>query len=244
MMISQSTLKHGSAVAAICTSLLLMNPERPPAAWTVFDPWNYHQNILTASQTLTEINQQIDQLRNEAQMLINMDLNLTQLTETVAPDLARTLSEIQSLMDEANAVAMKVAETDEAMQRLFPDTFETSLTGDDLVQNARERWDEALASYKRSASLQAKISENVETDGDILSTLLSRSRSSVGNLQATQTGNELSGLAVKQSLQLQQLLATQARAETVDRAVDLAAEEESRTRFKNFMGSNSAYSAE
>lgn len=242
MKTSKSALKHASAVAAICTGLILANPERPPAAWTVFDPWNYQQNIMTASQTLTEINQQIEQLRNEAQMLLNMDLNLTQLTETIAPDLATTLSEINTLMDQANAIAMTVQETDAAMQELFPDTFEASLSNDDMVQNARERWEEALAAYKRSANLQAQIIENAEADGDLLNTLLSRSRASVGNLQAMQAGNELTGLAVKQSLQLQQLLATEARAATLDRASTLAAEEEARTRFKSFLGESDAYS--
>jgi P-type conjugative transfer protein TrbJ len=237
-------LKHSTAVATLCVGLILVNPTKPPAAWTVFDPWNYHQNILTASQTLTEINRQIDQLRNEAQMLLKMDLELTKLTETIAPDLARTLGEIQSLMDEANAVAMTVEETDEAMQNLFPDAFGASLSSDDMVQNARARWDEVLASYKRSANLQAKIVENIETDSGLLATLLARSRSSVGNLQATQTGNELTGLAVKQSLQLQQLLAADARAQTIDQASDLAAQEEARTRFKSFLGNTTAYSPE
>src|SRR3546814_19946649 len=45
----------------------------------VFDPSNYAQNVLTAARTLQQINQQITQLQNEAQMLINQARNLARL---------------------------------------------------------------------------------------------------------------------------------------------------------------------
>ena len=43
---------------------------------------------------------------------------------------------------------------------------------------------------------------------------MARSRNAVGALEVAQAGNELAGLSVKQSLQLQSLLAAQHRAET------------------------------
>ncbi|MBY0333727.1 MAG: DUF4141 domain-containing protein, partial [Acetobacteraceae bacterium] len=46
------------------------------AQWTVFDPWNYAQNILSAARALDQINNQIASLQNEAQMLINQARNL------------------------------------------------------------------------------------------------------------------------------------------------------------------------
>ena len=72
---------------------------------------------------------------------------------------------------------------------------------------------------------------------------MARSRSAAGALEAVQAGNELSALSVKQSLQLQSLLAAQTRAETVARARDLATESEARQRFRTFLGSGPAYTA-
>src|SRR3546814_8666838 len=43
----------------------------PAQAIVVFDPSNYSQNMLTASRTLQQINNQIQSLHNEANMLIN-----------------------------------------------------------------------------------------------------------------------------------------------------------------------------
>jgi len=208
----------------------------------VFDPWNYRQNILTAVRSLTEVNQQISQLRNEAQTLLKMDLNLTSLTNTISPELSRTLGEIKTLMDSANAIAMKVRQTDEAMRQLFPKEFSATLSGDDVLRQAKARWQETLSAYKRAASLQAKVSENTGADANLLSTLLSRSRSSVGNLQASQTGNELTALGVKQSLQLQQMIAVQYRADTLERSRRMVTEEEARVRFNSFLGDKRAYS--
>jgi len=234
---SKRTIAAALLAAALATSAL--SPSH--AIRTVFDPWNYQQNILTAARTLTEINQQIDQLRNEAQMLLNMDKNLMRLTQSVSSELMHTLGQIKALMDQGNAIAMTVRQTEQQMQRLFPDSFEDALTGSQVIRQARTRWTQSLAAYKRSASLQARVSENVDMDGRLLSTLLSRSRAAAGNLQASQAGNELTGLSVKQSLQLQQLMAAQYRAQTMDRARRMASEEEARIRFRSFLGSHVAY---
>ena len=242
-------LEHKSlkkTTAALTLGLMIaagVSLQSAHAVRTVFDPWNYRQNILTAVRSLSEVNQQIEQLRNEAQVILKMNLDLTQLGSTISPELSRTLGEIKSLMEQGNAIRMKVQETNQAMQRLFPKEFAASLKSDDVIRNAKTRWDQTLSAYKRSAILQAKISQSVDQDSSLLSTLLGRSRTAVGNLQASQTGNELAGLNVKQSLQLQQLMAAQYRAETMERARRMVAEEEARVRFTSFLGSKtSAYS--
>ena len=66
------------------------------------------------------------------------------------------------------------------MRDLFPDSFDAALTGDDIVLEAKARWDETLAAHKRAARLQAQISETIATDSDLLSTLLDRSALRIG----------------------------------------------------------------
>ncbi len=49
-------------------------------AWKIiYDPSNYAQNVLTAARTREQINNQITQLQNEAQMLINQARDLASL---------------------------------------------------------------------------------------------------------------------------------------------------------------------
>ncbi|KAK0338864.1 hypothetical protein LTR94_036869, partial [Friedmanniomyces endolithicus] len=70
----------------------------------VFDPSNYAQNILTAARTLQTVNQQIQQLQNEAQMLVNMGKNLTRIDFPQLDALKQKLAEIDRLMGRAQAI--------------------------------------------------------------------------------------------------------------------------------------------
>ena len=215
---------------------------RPAQAITVFDPWNYKENLLTAIRSLEEINNQVKQLTNEAQMLMKLDLNLQQLGSSVAGDLQNSMGEIKSLLDQANGLALSVTETDAKLKDLFPDDYAAALTNDQSLVQAKSRWTETLSAFKRSMSLEAKIVENTTEDGNVLADLLSKSSSAVGNLQVQQAGNELVGLSVKQQLQLQNLLAANQRAQSLERARNLASQEEARLRFKTFAGDGQAYS--
>jgi P-type conjugative transfer protein TrbJ len=214
---------------------------KPAHAITVFDPWNYKENLLTAVRSLEEINNQVKQLTHEAQMLMKMDLNLEQLGSSIGGDLKDSMGEIKSLLDKANGIALSVSATDSEMKKLFPSDYAEALTNDQSLAQAKTRWSETLSAFKRSMSLEAKVVENTTEDGNALSDLLLKSSSAVGNLQVQQAGNELVGLSVKQQLQLQNLMAADQRAQSLERARQLASQEEARLRFKTFVGDGTAY---
>ena len=48
----------------------------------VYDPRNHAENILSAARAMEQINNQITQLQNEAQMLINQARNLASLPQS------------------------------------------------------------------------------------------------------------------------------------------------------------------
>ena len=75
-----------SLAAVLSVSLLAV---QPASALTVFDPSNFVQNTLTAIRTLEQINNQINQLQNEAQMLMNQARNLRISTSTSSTGCAR-----------------------------------------------------------------------------------------------------------------------------------------------------------
>ena len=207
----------------------------------VFDPLNYQQNLLTAVRALESLENQIRLLQGQAQQLLRMDQNLQPLRGGIGGDLQSTLAQLRARIGEGDALALKVRETDAGLERLYPTRFNEALSSDDLVKGARSRWEEAHASFRRAAALQAQVSETIDGDGRVLDGALRRSQAAVGALQVGQAGNELTALNVKQALQLQALLAVQHRAETADRLRDVVAEEEARTRFKTFLGNGRAY---
>ena len=227
-------------LAGVCAAMLFATAPKA-GAWIVFDPKNYVQNVLSAVRALEEIENQVKQLTNEAQMLMKMDLNLEQLGSSIGGDLESSIDEIKTLLDKADGIALSVSETEAEMRRLFPSDYESALTGDESLKAAEERWTETLSAFKRTMAMEAKVTETTTSDGAILSDLLSKSGSAVGNLEVQQAGNELLGLSVKQQLQLQTLLAADQRAQSLDKARQLASQEESRLRFQSFLGDGSAY---
>jgi P-type conjugative transfer protein TrbJ len=213
------------------------------AQMTVFDPSNFQQNLLSAARALEQITNQVRQLQNQALMLMRMDQNLVRLGATISPDLQRALAGIQSQLRAGEAIALKLQATQSGYGQLFPGPVSAALTHDDALRNAKARWDEEYAAFRRTALLQAQIADGLAIDTRLLAEAMARSRDAVGALEAAQAGNELTALNVKQALALQSLLAAQHRAETVARARELATEEEAKQRFKTFVGNGKAYAA-
>ena len=230
------------AIPVVVGALVTCAPHSA-AQLTVFDPSNLQQNLLSATRALEQINNQVRQLQNQAQLLLRMDQNLVRLGATISPDLQRTLSDLQAQLRAGEGIALRLLATQSGYDRLFPREVSASLSTDDVLRNAKARWDEEYAAFRRSALLQGQIADGIDTDARLLVDAMTRSRNAAGALEATQAGNELTALSVKQSLALQSLLAAQHRAESIAKARDLAAEDEGKQRFKSFLGNGQAYTA-
>lgn len=207
----------------------------------VFDPTNYGQNILTAANTLRQLNNQIVQLQNEARMLTNQTRNLTNLPTSISGDLQNSLARMDGLIRSARNVSYQITAIDAHYQRLYPQRYAAATTSSQIFQDGQEAWNVARAGFQHSMQVQATVVEQVRTDSVVLDRLVSQSQSAVGNLQVTQAGNQLAALNAKQTMQLQTLLAASTRAEALDRTASLAAREQARARFQNFLGDRQAY---
>lgn len=229
-------------LAALAIALLTSTAiPRTAYALTVFDPVNYQQNLLSAVRALEQINNQVRQLQSQAQIVTRMDQNLQRLGTTMSPELQRTLADLQSRLREGDGLALSFRQTEGNYAELFPKEVSAALSGDDVLRNGKRRWDEEYASLQRSALMQGQIADGIATDTGLLDSALTRSRNASGALDVAQAGNELNALGIKQSLQLQGLLAAQSRTETLTRARELATEDEARRRFKGFVGTGSGY---
>jgi P-type conjugative transfer protein TrbJ len=235
--------RHAAIAVSAIAGVVAFCASQSAAQMTVFDPSNFQQNLLSATRALEQINNQVRVLQNQVLMIARMDQNLVRLGGTMSPDLQRTLGDIQTLLRAGDGIALRLSATQSGYEQLFPKQAKAALTHDDALRNAKARWDEQYAAFQRAALLQGQIADGIETDTGLLATAMGRSRDAVGALEAVQAGNELTALNVKQVLALQGLLAAQYRAETTKRARDLATEDEARQRFKTFVGTGNAYTA-
>lgn len=230
------------ALASAALAFATLAPSEPARAqWTVFDPSNYSQNILTAARTLEQINNQVRMLQNQAQSLANQAKNLGRISFPELQALQQTMQQIDQLMGQAQGIQFKVASLDQQFRSLYPDSFAQSMTTSQQVQSALTRMDTARAAFAQTMTVQAQVVENIAADQAALTGIVARSQGAEGALQASQATNQLLALVAKQQFQIQTLMAAQYRAEAIERANQAQSRSDAQTAATKFLGSGRAY---
>lgn len=228
-----------TALSVVLSGSLLL--AQPAAAITVIDPTNLVQNTLTAIRTMEMIENQINQLQNEAQMLVNQGRNLASLPFNVVNRLRSTLATSERLITQAQGLAFEVQSMNVEFERLYPEQYAATVSGNQMYQDARRRWQNTLSGLQTAMQMQAQVSRNLIDDEGVLTDLVSQSQSATGALQAMQATNQLLALQAKQSIQAQQLQLTQGRATALELARQAAAVERGREVTRRFLGTGTAY---
>ena len=206
----------------------------------VYDPTNHAENLLTAARTLEQINHQITSLQNEAQMLINQAKNLASLPFSSLQALQQNVQRTQQLLSQAQNIAFDVQSIDRMFQQ---DYGKLSLTATDnqLIANARSRWENTVGGLQDAMRVQAGVVGNIDTNRAEMATLVGRSQNASGALQATQAGNQLLALQSQQLSDLVALLSANGRSEALIEAERATAAEQGRVQREHFLTPGSAY---
>jgi type IV secretion system protein TrbJ len=216
-------------------------PATSALAIPVFDPTNYTQNLLQAARALQQINQQIEQLQNEATMIQQGNKNLERIDFPQLDELTRTMQQIDRLMGQAQGIDFKTAQMDAQFKRLYPGSAERILKSDARLAEAKMRLNAAMSTFQQTMGVQAQVVENVASDARILQAIVAKSQGAQGGLQAQQATNQLLALTAKQQFQLQNLMAAQVRSESMEAARRTQAETEAQAATKKFLGDGKAY---
>jgi P-type conjugative transfer protein TrbJ len=226
----------GALVIGVATSVTPAH-----AQFTVFDPSNYSQNILTAARTLQQVNNQIKALQNQAQSLINQAKNLTTIDFPELQAITQTIRQIDQLMGHAQGIQFRVANLEQQFRSMFPTSFDRALSNDQHARDAHARLDTSMAAYRQTMTVQAQVVENIAGDEATLGGIVQRSQGSQGSLQVAQATNQLLALVAKQQFQLQTLMAAQFRAEAIERSSRTQAQTDAQSAAAKFLGSGNAY---
>jgi len=227
----------------LCLMLALV-PIFGHAQYTVIDPANLAQNVLSVSYSLQQINNQIRQLENDALMLQNEGRQLTSLNYNALTQLRVTLATTTRILQEAQGIAFTVTGANSSFDRLFPSLYSTNISGPQMQADARERWQNTRSATQTAIQVQAQAAQNINDDLDTLTQLVNQSQSAIGQLQAAQATNQLLALQSRQAMQDQQLRITQDRALALEQARALEAAEHSREVMRRFLGNGTRYTAQ
>jgi P-type conjugative transfer protein TrbJ len=231
----------GVAATGSVGAAMLATSSPASAQLKVLDASNYAQNMLTAARTLTQINQQIQQLQNETQMLSNMARNLSRIDFPQLNQLQQRLQQIDRLMGQAQGIDFRVDQLDDQFGQLFPGNLEQFLRRDQRVAGARARLDVAMSAFRQTMGVQSQIVDNIRADTQALAEIVGRSQGAEGSLQAQQATNQLLALTAKQQLQIQNLMASQFRAQAIEQAERAQIAREARESVRRFLGDGRAY---
>lgn len=229
-------------LAAVSIAALSIASATAPtsAQVVVFDPNNYAQNVLTAARALQQINNQVTSLQNQAQMLINQARNLATLPYSSLQQLQSSIQRTQQLLTQAQRIAYDVQQIDHA----FSTTYAPASSGTSsrmLITNAQARWQISVAGFQDALRVQAGVVGNLDTNRTQMSALVTASQSATGALQAMQAGNQLVALQAQQLADLTATVAAQGRAQSLEAAQRITAQNQGREQLRRFLTPGAGY---
>jgi len=210
------------------------------AQWTVFDPTNYSQNVLTAARELQQINNQIQQIENQTQSLINQAKHLASLPYSLASTITSQIQRTEQLINQAQKIAYSVSSIDQAFTTNYG-AINMNLSQQQMVQQAQQRWQTSVAGLQDAMRMQATVVTNIPTARSNVATLGSSSQSALGALQATQVSNQL---LIQISQQLSDLIALEAadgRAQAMIAASKATGQNQGATQMSTFLTPGTGY---
>ena len=157
---------HGARLAfSILAAPIALSPllTTPAHAIIVYDPTNYAQNVLQAARALEQINNQITSLQNQATMLINQARNLASLPFSSLQQLQQSVQRTQQLLTQAQNIAYSVQDIDKAFQTKYGN-ISLSASDQQLVADARSRWQNTVGGLQDSMRVQAGVVGNIDSN--------------------------------------------------------------------------------
>jgi P-type conjugative transfer protein TrbJ len=236
------TLRHlrRAALAGVALALVLAQAAPSQAQLTVFDPTNYAKNVLTAARELQQVNNQIQQIENQTTSLINQARNLASLPYSLVSTITGQIQRTEQLLSQAQRIAYSVSTIDQAFTQNYG-AINLSLSDQQMVAQAKSRWQTSVASLQDSLKMQSQVVANITTSRTNVSGLMTQSQSATGALQASQATNQLLGLISQQMADLIAVITAQNRAQALTAAATATGQDQGATQLQRFLTPGAGY---
>ncbi len=167
--------------------------------------------------------------------------NLANLPYSSLMALDQSIAATQQLLTQAQNIAYSVATIDQAFTQTYPASYGAGTTSMQLQADALTRWQNARAGFQDAMHVQAGAVANLDSTRAQIDALVDASQTSTGALQAAQSGNQLIALQTKQMADLTAVLASIARAQSLDAARELETAEQAHVQSNDFLDYGAGY---
>lgn len=173
----------------------------------------YQQMFQYAEEVNTSLNT-AEQLKKQIQQYQNMITQGKSLPNSIFGSIATDLKSVVSIYNRSQSLGRELQNMDTQFNVKFPGFQSylngaanyTALTTEENYQNWSEQGRDNVRSALEAANLNTSSFESEDTK---LASMVARSQSAVGRMQAIQAGNEIASQNVQQLQKLRDLLATQ-----------------------------------
>ena len=191
--------------------------------------------MLTAARELQQVNNEIQSLENQAQMLINQARNLASLPFSALQQLEQSIAQTEQLLAQAQNIAYSVT----AINQAFATTYPQSYPALDLGNAALQRRADPLAkcTQRLSAGHAGRRPHRAEPRHDPHSDRCADLVQPVGDrrIAGAQSGNQLTALQTRQLADLTAVIASIARAQSLDGARNVENDEQAQVQLSQFL---------
>jgi P-type conjugative transfer protein TrbJ len=174
-------------------------------------------------------------------MLANQARNLASLDYSSLAQINGAIARVGGLLVRVEDIAYDVSAIEDAFVRYYPESYAAGSDPAQLFADAKARFEQVMGAARHAMAVQASVVGGIDADRNELATLVGRSQSAVGALQAAQAGNQLLALQVKQLTDLQAMLAADGRARALEAARAAAAQEQAREQRRRFIETPTPY---
>jgi P-type conjugative transfer protein TrbJ len=189
----------------------------------VIDDTNLTQNILNTLSTIqqyfqkvnqlakqdTQIGNEVTQIRHQLSQLETMYRNLKRLSIILQDPMLSNLEKCEAVYQNSQRLKYTITAIQKDFEKYYP---HYSAADTDTLKKDNQGWTEATKeSVQKSMEAQGSV-EYLPQDRQDLGVALQKSRDAVGNLQATQAGNEIAANMSKQLMRLEHVVAANGRA--------------------------------
>jgi len=214
----------GTAIGLLL-AVLPMNPAR--AQWTVFDPSNFSQNILTAIRTLQSNVNEVTQIANQIQQLNHELQNLQKLPNALSAsllgDYVTQWNRMQTTFNAINGLSANIGTLAVNYQNLFPTRGAGALTGPQVLAQLQQYLAEARKTYQGVYSQSGAVMAALPQAQLDMTRTLAASNGAAGNLDAIQAQTQMTAqvaqLLVQQNAQIAAM--NQAQADWLNQQMEM-----------------------
>jgi len=170
---------------------------------------NFGKLSLQYAKQVQQYATQLSQLNNEINMYLNMIKNTVNLPNEIMHKLAGKIAQVAQIYRNSTGIVSTLMNADNELKNIYRnyDFYKLKNMGVKDYFLSYQNWNTSNSKmYERMMQMLGMQASSLESEQDILQDLLSTNKGDLGQKQALQVGNELTGMMIQQMQELRKLI--------------------------------------